>query len=244
MFIVDPKSGAYLFLPDCNREPPDMKAERGRAKGLLRLNFDYTTLLLGYVPDVTLRRLFWDGTKAETRNLGNRNYAYGSTVDREGYLSYEDWFGNKAKNAPLRITRSRITAPLTTLHRAQVKRVYELLDAYTLAYNIRPYCCWNCSWKKNYGNGGPLSSPAVKAFPNIWLSRVLVINASCVSFRPAVVPLLREYALFHQRRLWGAVWRKLITCRDFPIRRAVDKGDPYGHFRMKDDEEADTDNNQ
>lgn len=244
MFIVDPKSGAYLFLPDCDREPPDMKAERGRAKGLLRLNFDYTTLLYGYVPDVTLRRLFRDGIRIEPRNLHNRNYGYESTTDREGYLSYEDWFGNKAKTAPLRITRSRITAPLTTLQRAQVERVYQLLDRTMSAHDIRPYCCWNCSWEKEYGNRGPLSSPAVKAFPNIWLSRLLVINAPCDSFCPALLPLLREYALFHQRRLWGSVWRKLITCRDFPIRRAVDKGNPYGHFRMKDDEEADINNNQ
>ncbi|KAF3014765.1 hypothetical protein E8E14_010483 [Neopestalotiopsis sp. 37M] len=224
---------------DCDREPPDMKAERGRAKGLLRLNFDHTTLLLGYVPDVTLRILFRDGNRIEPRNLHNRDYGYESTADTEGHLSYEDWFGNKAKTAPLRITRSRITAPLTTLQRAQVKRVYEEVDATTLIYDIRPYCCWNCSWKKKYGKDGPLSSPAVKAFPNIWLNRWLFINAI-----PALVTLLREYALFHQRRLWGSVWRKLVTCRDFPIRRAVDKGDPYGHFRMKDDEEADTDNNQ
>ncbi|ETS86992.1 hypothetical protein PFICI_00820 [Pestalotiopsis fici W106-1] len=203
----------------CVRESTEMRPEPdGEAKGVLRLNFEYTTLLTGFNP------IWWDEL------IFAINYGELDNIQQRLQWQYLDWSGYrppyKISDMALWITRSHITAPPTTEQMNQVKRVYDLqmLDSEEdLDSHQPPKCCYQCEWLRERQRHCPLGfreneDPPV---PNMWLCRLFIAD---VEYNPD--DLIRDYAEIRPDALWEKTKKRLVTCWDFPLRALGDDFEP------------------
>lgn len=179
----------FLFLA-CVRTRPHFVAERGRAKGVLRLNFEYTTLLLGHE---------WDSPNDETCPFA---------------------FPNAPPHIPnFCVFRRHITASLSPSECALVRRVYEFDESPDQNLRWEPECCWDCEWlyrNPSYTAGAEASFTWDRnnPFSNVWLARLLIVKNIYVKNR-----VFRWYADGDHEAWWRDDLRlKLVTCMQPPVR--------------------------
>ncbi|ETS86991.1 hypothetical protein PFICI_00819 [Pestalotiopsis fici W106-1] len=203
----------------CTREPPEMILQRRQAKGVLRLNLEYTALFLGRQPPWYVFRLDLD----EIEDIGEE---FEDGRDNQDYVK---WSGTRPQgdssiwhDKQLWITRSHITAPLDEPQRAQVKRIYQEESSPVDDCYWEPPCCWGCSWESaNFPCEGAYSSHKESQFPNVWLCRLFITD-----FEYQLDMLVTDYAKVPIEELWELMRGRFVTCDDFPVRRAGDDFEP------------------
>lgn len=209
------------------------------AKGVLRLNLDYTTLILGFDP------LWYNMIEPDDEILCQ--------------AALYKWHGGGPPDARRKValkyklhhvSRTRLTACLTEGQCAQVKRIYELADTPFEVCGWEPPCCWGCSWDTEWC---PAEASYARAqFPNVWLCRLLVMSDV---YDPD--DFMDDYAELGADDLWENLALKLVTCDEPRVHRLgddfevapepefdSDEGKDYGTWRCWEDDDEDDDEDE
>jgi hypothetical protein len=176
-------------------------------KGVLRINFKYTTLLTNSIPRVWH---LWGSTQRINNLSRTFSSRYPWENSRPPYPINHDL---------LQMTRSYITATPTRAQMEKVERVYELHEPMCSfpTMDRELVCCATCKWFFLKGVNPRLWPPVPRAYrnrcdrstpvPNAWLFRYLVIGT-----HRDPKQLMFDYACLRPEVLWEEIQAKLVTC--------------------------------
>lgn len=169
--------------------------------GVLRLNLDYTSLILYFRP-IWVNMNCTNGAVQYEAPLGKWHGLAPPDPGRELELKYKLYH----------VSRTRLTARLTRAQCAQVKRIYELDETPDGGIRREPRCCYGCVWGSIH-NVHPAEPYLVDAsydrarFPNVWLGWLLITRPGYHQGH-----LMDDYAELGPDDLWDVLIPKFMTC--------------------------------
>ncbi|KAK6200858.1 hypothetical protein LQW54_009442 [Pestalotiopsis sp. IQ-011] len=209
--VADEFYNLKLEVFKCSRRTPRLISKYGHAMGLIRLNLDYTSLILYFDP-IWVNMHCTNGAVQYEAPLGKWHGLAPPDPGRKLELKYKLYHGS----------RTRLTVRLTRAQCAQVKRIYELEEAPDGHRRREPPCCYGCVWGSIH-NVHPAEPYLVDAsydrarFPNVWLGRLLITRPGYNQGH-----LMDDYAELGPDDLWDVLMPKFVTCDKPHVRRLGD----------------------